>query len=151
MKLSQTSLAVMATVGLLSLAPSVRAEDPKTPTPPPAHRNAMQKQVDDQVKNLTDKLKLTAEQQPKVKAVFEARDKAMQGVMELSHEVRQVKMTLIHEEDVKKLKQILTADQFKQYEELGKKKGSGTLHKTEVKAPAETKAPAPVEEGAKKK
>jgi len=74
MKLSKMSLAVIAAAGLLSLASSVRAEDPApaTPTPPPARRGAGARMTPEaQLKDLTEKLKLTDEQQTKVKVVLE--------------------------------------------------------------------------------
>lgn len=143
MKLSRMSLAILAASSLLSLAPSVRAEDPAAPTPPPARRAGAGRMAPEaQLKDLTEKLTLTAEQQPKVKAVLEERAKAMQGARDLSPEERQAKMKTLREENTKKMKEILTADQFTKYEEIqktqrGPRNGGG--------------APAPAEGGAKKK
>ena len=142
------SLAVLAAAGLLSLASSVRAEDPApaTPTPPPVRRGGgMRMSAEEQLKNLTEKLKLTDAQQPKVKAVLEERTKAMQGARDLTPEERKTKMTALREENTKKMKESLTADQFKQYEELQKTMGPGARRN------ADSAAPAPGEGGAKKK
>ncbi len=125
MKLSRMSLAIMAAASLLSLAPTVRAEDPATPaapaTPPPARRPGGGRMTPEaQLKDLTEKLTLTAEQQPKVKAVLEERGKAMQEVRDLPQEDRQAKMKSMREDFTKKMKEILTADQFTKFEEIQK-------------------------------
>lgn len=145
MKLSRLSLAVLAASSLLSLAPSVRAEDPAPTTPPPPARRAGggRLSAEAQLKDLTEKLTLTAEQQPKVKAVLEERVKAMQGARDLTPEERQAKMKALREENTKKMKEILTADQFTKYEEI-QKTPRGPRN-------AGGGAPAPGEEGAKKK
>ncbi len=146
MKLSRLSLALLAASSLLSLAPSVRAEDPAAPTPPPAparRAGGGRMAPEAQLKDLTEKLTLTAEQQPKVKAILEERAKAMQGARDLTPEERQTKMKTLREENTKKMKEILTPEQFTKYEELqktqrGPRNGGGA-------------APAPAEGGAKKK
>ena len=139
------SLAILAASSLLSLAPSVRAEDPAAPTPPPAparRAGAGRMAPEAQLKDLTEKLTLTAEQQPKVKAVLEEQMKARTAARDLTPEERPAKAKAMREETTKKMKEILTADQFTKYEELmktqrGPRNGGG--------------APAPAEGGAKKK
>ena len=143
MKLSRLSLAVLATSSLWTLAPSVRAQDP-APTPPPARRaGGGRMSAEAQLKDLTEKLTLTAEQQPKVKTVLEERAKAMQDARALTPEERQTKMKAMREENTKKMKEILTADQFAKYEEIqktqrGPRNGGGA-------------APAPADGAAKSK
>ena len=141
------SLAVLAAAGLLSLASSVRAEDPApaTPTPPPVRRGGgMRMSAEEQLKNLTEKLKLTDAQQPKVKAVLEEQTKQRQALRDATPEERKTKGPALREETTKKMKEILTADQFKQYEELQKTMGSGARN-------AGGNAATPAEGGAKKK
>ena len=137
------SLALLAASSLLSLAPSVLAEDAAAPTAPPARRaGGARLSPEAQLKDLTEKLTLTAEQQPKVKAVLEERVKAMQGARDLTQEERQTKMKALREENTKKMKEILTADQFTKYEEL---------QKPGARRNADGAAPAPAAGGAKKK
>lgn len=143
MKLSRLSLAVLAASSLLSLAPSVRAEDPAAPTPPPARRaGGGRMSAEAQLKDLTEKLTLTAEQQPKVKAVLEEQIKARQAARDLTTaEERPAKMKAMREENTKKMKEILTADQFTKYEEIQKTQ----------RGPRSPGAAAPAEGAAKKK
>ena len=148
MKLSKMSLAVIAAVSLLALGSSVRAEDPApaAPTPPPARRGGgMRMSPGEQLKNLTEKLKLTDVQQPKVKAVLEEQTKQRQALRDATPEERKIKGPALREETTKKMKEILTVDQFKQYEEIQKTMGPGARRN------ADGAAPAPGEGGAKKK
>lgn len=144
------SLAVIAAAGLLSLAPSVRAQDtaptpaPAAPTtPPPARRGGARLSPEERVKMYTEKLKLTAEQQPKVKTLVEENVKAMR---DLPAEDRRAKGPAVNEEFAKKMKEVLTADQFKQFEEIQKQMRPGARRNAEGAAPA-----APADGAAKKK
>ena len=57
------SLAMLATAGLLSLSPSLRAEDAAAPATPPAKRaGGPRLSAEEQLKTLTEKLKLTPDQ-----------------------------------------------------------------------------------------
>ncbi len=85
--------------------------------------------VEQQMERYNTELKLTDEQKPKVKAVLEESNKKMREIFSDSSMDRsqmREKMQPIREEQNKKMKAILTADQFKKYEELqarGKKGG----------------------------
>ena len=120
MKLTKISLAIIASAGLLSLAPSINAQTstntPATNAPAP-RRAAGRMSVDDQLKTLTERLKLTDEQKPKVKAVLEEQNKSRLAGRDLTPEERRAKAKTLHDETMKKMKEILTADQFKKYEE----------------------------------
>lgn len=87
--------------------------------------------VDQRLDQLTTELKLTDAQKPKVKEALEATQKKMQelrGDTSLDQGQRREKMTKIMDEQKKKMKEILTPDQFKTWEESlparGKKKKS---------------------------
>lgn len=130
-------MAALAAAGLLSLVPAVQAEDP-APTPPPAARGAARMTPEAQLKNLTEKLALTAEQQPKVKALLEEGAKARQTARDLSPEERRTKVAALREETTKKMKAILTGDQFKKYEEILKtQQGPRGARNADGQAPAE--------------
>ncbi len=79
------------------------------------------------LERMTTQLNLTDEQKPKVKAVLEEFGKKYQGLADLPQEERRTKGREIRQEETKKLKEILTADQFRKYEEtargMGKKGG----------------------------
>jgi len=90
--------------------------------------------VDQRMERMTEELKLTDEQKPKVKAVLEDSDKQRKELFADSNaprEERREKMRAIMDKESKKLKEIFTADQFAKYEKMrdelrakgGKKKG----------------------------
>jgi len=84
--------------------------------------------VEQRMTRMTEELKLTDEQQPKVKAVLEASSKEMQGLRDLSREERRPKMQAIMDEEGKKLKDILTPDQYEKWQKMRdqmRKKGGG--------------------------
>src|SRR5580765_6689627 len=70
--------------------------------------------VEQRMERLDRELKLTDEQKPKVKAILEDQAKEMQG---LSREERMQKYPEMHKQMGEKLKPILTADQYKKWEE----------------------------------
>jgi len=77
--------------------------------------------VEQRMERMTEELKLTDEQKPKVKAVLEDSQKQRQelrGDSSLSQEDRRGKMQGIMDKENKKLKDILTADQFTKYEKI---------------------------------
>ena len=81
--------------------------------------------VDQRVEKMATDIKLTDDQKPKVKAVFEDTAKKMQDV---PREERQEKMPAIRDEQMKKLKAILTPEQLDKYQKMQqdmRKKGQG--------------------------
>jgi len=132
MKTLKTSLAALfAAVSLTAVTPATQAQE-TNPTPPPPRaggpRGAMS--VEDRLARLTETLKLTDEQKPKVKAVLEVQSKAMQEARGLSPEDRRAKMQTVREEMTKKMKEILTPDQFTKFEAMpqgprGRRGGQG--------------------------
>src|SRR5947199_10847817 len=106
MKTNKLSLiAALALGGLLACSSMASAQDAKEGKKggkrggPTAER---------QLEAMTERLKLTDEQKPKVKAVLEDRDKKMQ---EIPAEERREKGMAVRQATDKKLKEILTADQ----------------------------------------
>ncbi len=76
--------------------------------------------AEQRLERMTTQLNLTDEQKPKVKAGLEETSKKYQ---DLAPEDRRTKGREIRQEETKKLKEILTADQFKKYEEMGQGMG----------------------------
>lgn len=79
--------------------------------------------VDDQVKNLTDKLSLTDDQQAKVKAILEDSHSQMQKLMQddsMSREDKMAKGRSLREASNGKIRELLTDDQKKKFDDMQK-------------------------------
>ena len=103
----------MALGGLIAFSNMASAQDAKQGKRGPS--------VEERMTRMTEELKLTSEQQPKVKAALEDANKQRQelrGDSSLSREDRRAKMTTINEATSKKLKEILKPDQFEKYEKM---------------------------------
>ena len=77
--------------------------------------------VEQRMERLNEQLKLTDDQKPKVKTVLEESQKERQQLRSESSgapQERQKKMAAILEKENKKLKEILTADQYTKYEKM---------------------------------
>jgi Spy/CpxP family protein refolding chaperone len=77
--------------------------------------------VDDQLKMLSDRLKLTADQQAKIKPVLEDQRTQMQALMKddsLSQDDRRAKMRSVRDSTNSKIRDVLTDDQKKQFDEM---------------------------------
>jgi len=118
----------LALGGLLAVASAGMAQDQKAGQEGKKGRQ----NVEQRLNTMAEELKLTAEQKSKVKALLEDQAKkmeAMRGEMQnLSQEERRAKMQTNREEMNKKMKEILTADQYTKYEAQRaemRKKGEG--------------------------
>lgn len=103
----------MALGGLVALCNTATAQDKGGGKRGPS--------VEEQMTRMTEELKLTDDQKPKVKAALEDRSKQMQeirGDTSLSREDRRSKMTSIREATDKKIKDILKPDQREKYEKM---------------------------------
>lgn len=86
------------------------------------HRRGMPS-VDDQVKNLTEQLSLTDDQQGKVKAILQDTHDQMMKLMQddsVSREDKMAKGRSLHEAAVGKIRDILTDDQKKKFDDMQK-------------------------------
>jgi len=132
MKITRTSIALIAITGLLALSPSVRAQTGTSTNPPPTRRGRGMT-VDAQLARLETRLgetnKLTDAQKPKVKVVLEDRIKKLQELRgqrdSLSQEEMRAKMTAVTDETNKQMKEILTADQYKTWEQMSQRGRGG--------------------------
>jgi periplasmic protein CpxP/Spy len=123
MKFTKTSLVIMAVTGLLAFSSSSRAQTNTPPGGPGARQGngARGRNAEQQLAQYSEQLKLTDAQKPKVKAALEEQTKKLQelrGDTTMSQQDRRAKMQTIREDLDKKMKEILTADQYKKYEEL---------------------------------
>lgn len=129
--------ALLAVTGLLAFGPLAQAQEKKPDSPPAQERGARgnrqgQGQRQDQLKRMTDELKLTAEQQEKVKAALKEQTDKMAALRQdtaLSREDRQKKTQELRTALTAKLKTILTTEQFDKWEKLrpqqGQRRGQG--------------------------
>jgi Spy/CpxP family protein refolding chaperone len=103
------------------------AEQNPPPSPPPGGGDQPQGQrrgmpsVDDQVKMLSDRLNLTADQQTKIKPILEDQRTQAQALRKddsLSDDDRRTKMRTLRESTNSKIRDVLTDDQKKQFDEM---------------------------------
>ena len=87
--------------------------------------------VEQRMERLTEELKLTDEQKPKVKAVLEDSQKKREELRGVPREERQEKVRAIVANEDKKLKEILTADQYAKYEKARDEMRAGAKKKSE--------------------
>src|SRR3954463_400575 len=130
MKITKISLVTVLALGsLLLCSPAALAQDNKDGADKSGGDKGGKRgkgggpSVEQRMERMTTELKLTDEQKPKVKAVLEEQSKKMQGLQDLSQDERGTKMREIREDSNKKMKVILTADQYKQYEEMAQRRG----------------------------
>jgi Spy/CpxP family protein refolding chaperone len=87
------------------------------------HRRGMPS-VDDQLKNMTQTLNLTDDQQAKIKPILEDAHSQMQKIMQddstLSREDRMSKMRSLHETASSKVRDVLTDEQKKKFDDMQK-------------------------------
>jgi Spy/CpxP family protein refolding chaperone len=130
MKLTKTSIAVIAVTGLLALTSAVRAQTNASTNAAPPPKGGRGPSVEAQLDRIDKAVTLTDAQKPKVKAVLEDQSKQMQGLRDLAPEDRRAKAQALREEMNKKIKEILTPEQYAKYEAMppmgrGGKKGGG--------------------------
>jgi Spy/CpxP family protein refolding chaperone len=125
-------LAALAAGALIASAPALYAQTNTVPTTPGAGEGREgrggARTVDAQLARLTEQLTLTEEQKPKVKAVLEDQATKRAGLRDLAPEERRTKNQELREEMAKKMKEILTEEQYKKYEALprgGRGQGAG--------------------------
>jgi Spy/CpxP family protein refolding chaperone len=125
MKINKIGLvAALALGGLLAFSNLASAQDA-----PKGGKKGMPT-VQERLDKLTEALTLTDAQKPKVKAVLEEQSKQMQALRDVPQDERRTKGAAMREEYNKKMKEILTAEQYEKFEKLpppgrgGKKKNA---------------------------
>jgi periplasmic protein CpxP/Spy len=111
---------VLLALALVASAALAQQEPPKGAGDQPQGQRRGMPSVDDQLKNLTDKLSLTADQQTKIKPILEDQSQQMQALMKddsLSQDDRRAKGRSIRESTNTKIRDVLTDDQKKKYDE----------------------------------
>jgi Spy/CpxP family protein refolding chaperone len=121
-------IAAMALGGLVACSTLVIAQDS---TNAPDKKGGKRGMSPDQVmERFTEQLSLTDEQKPKVKAVLDDSTKKRRELFRdsaLDQQQKREKFQVVMEGQNKKMKEILTADQFKKYQDMNEKmkKGGG--------------------------
>ena len=105
-------VAVLALGGLLASCLVASAQEAKEGKERKKGGMTVQMRVD----QLDKQLKLTEDQKTKIKALYEADEKKMQEIRELSPEQRREKFRPMREETAKKMKEILTAEQYEKWQ-----------------------------------
>jgi Spy/CpxP family protein refolding chaperone len=114
-------IAALALGGLMVCSTLATAQDNNQSS---ARKGRKAPTIDQQMERLTTALTLTDEQKPKVKTVLEDQQKKMQELRnESDQETRRTKMQDLRKETEKKMKGILTEEQFKKYTEMAQRRG----------------------------
>jgi protein CpxP len=137
MKISKISIiTALALGGWLVSSTVLQAQDDKKQTPPaggksdavrPSGERPQRPQMspEQRLARISEQLSLTEDQKPKVKALLEEQSKSTAGFRDLSQEERRAKMQAAREEMTKKMKEILTEEQFQKWETMRQGRGPG--------------------------
>ena len=125
-------IAAMALGGLVACSTLATAQD----APKDAQKQGGKGRftVEQQMERLTTQLSLTDEQKPKVEAVLKESSKKRQEIFSdssIDRSQMREKMQPIMEEQNKKLKAILTEDQYKKYQDMQQKAKKGGKKKAD--------------------
>jgi Spy/CpxP family protein refolding chaperone len=127
MKMHKFGFAAALMAGaLMTLTPTLRAEDAK-PAAPEAGPRAGQRgeMAKERLAKLAEQLDLTAEQKTKVAAAMKEQAETLRGVREATPEERREKMQAARKAMDGKLKEILTAGQYAKWEKARAQRGAG--------------------------
>lgn len=113
-------MAALAAGALIALSPIVRAEDkPARPEGRPAAGQRAE-MARERIAKMAEALQLTEAQKTKVEAAMKAQAETMRGLKDATPEERKEKMKAGREEMQKKMKEILTPEQYTKWEKLRK-------------------------------
>jgi len=121
MKMHKVSLLAVVTAGaLFAFTPTIQAQDGnKAERPATGQRNGPRREaVKERLTKISEELKLTDEQKPKVEAAMKEQIESMRGVRNATPEERREKAQAARKAFDGKMKGILTADQYAKWEKL---------------------------------
>jgi Spy/CpxP family protein refolding chaperone len=138
MKLTKLSLLGGLALGVcLALAGTTFAQDQKEGGQKEGGKKRFPT-AQEQLDRLTTELSLTDDQKPKVKAAIDEQRESMKGIRDLPQDERQEKFRTAHEAFSKKMKDILTPDQYEKFQKMpmnrGKKGGGEKKKKSDDNA-----------------
>lgn len=119
---------ILALGGLLAIAPALTAQDkpkgdkPAKPEGAPAaageRRPGGPEAIKERVEKISEELKLSADQKTKVEAALKAQGEKMREMRDLAPEERREKAQGLREETQKKMKEILTPEQYEKWSKM---------------------------------
>src|SRR6185437_6011802 len=127
MKINKTIMAVIAAAGVLTVCPTVHAQDATTNTPP-AQTTPRPRRGGPTLESIDKAVTLTDDQKPKVKSALEDLNKEMEDARNADQDDRRTKMQTAREDFNKKMKDILTPDQYTKFQAMprgGRRGGAG--------------------------
>jgi len=117
MKASKISLIAALIAGvMLAYTPALRAQDSKEGKKEGRGKDRWAAASKERVDRMAQELSLNDEQKKKVEALFKEQGDKMRGMRDLTQEERQAKGKTMREEMTKKMKEILTPEQFAKWE-----------------------------------
>ena len=116
MKINKVSMAMIAAASLLAVSPAVYAQTNNAGGGAAAPGRGPRMSTDQRLEALTKELTLTDAQKPKVKEALEAQATAMQEARNADAAERGNKARAAREEFSKKMKEILTPEQYTKFE-----------------------------------
>ena len=131
-------VAALALGGLLACSMMANAQNTNATKEGKGGKRGAPPSIDQQMDHWTKALTLTDAQKPQVKAVLEGTMKQRQELRNVPQDERREKGQALRDEETKKMKAILTPEQFKKYEEMNQhrgKKGPGPSGEKDAPAP----------------
>jgi len=140
MKISKVSLiAVLVAATVLAYSPALRAQEKERKRDRPA-AGQRQQMMKERLDKMSQDLKLNEEQKKKVEALMKAQGEKMRGLRDVTPEERREKANTMREEMDKKMKEILTTEQYQKWQKMrregrgaggfgGQRKGGGKKSK----------------------
>ena len=125
-------IAALAVGGLLACSTLLTAQDASSAPEKKGGKRGMS--AEQMMERYTEQLSLTDEQKPKVKVVLEDSTKKRRELFRdsaLDQQQKREKFQGVMEAQNKKMKEILTADQYKKYQEMNEKMKKGGKKKAE--------------------
>lgn len=117
MKISKISMAIIGAAAVLALCPAVHAQDTTT-NKPAGEAQAPRRGGMVTVESIDKAVTLTDDQKPKVKSAVEDLNKAVADARNADQSERRTKMTAARNDFNKKMKEILTPDQYTKFEAM---------------------------------
>lgn len=117
MKISKISMAIIGAAAVLALGPAVHAQDTTT-NKPAGEAQAPRRGGMVTVESIDKAVTLTDDQKPKVKSAVEDLNKAVADARNADQSERRTKMTAARNDFNKKMKEILTPDQYTKFEAM---------------------------------
>jgi Spy/CpxP family protein refolding chaperone len=119
MKMNRISLVIILAVGgLLAFNPVLRAAEEKEAKKSEGRKEGRGAVMQERMDKMTTELKLTDEQKQKVQAAWKERAEKMRGLRDATPEERREKGKAAMDEYDKKMKEILTSEQYEKWSKM---------------------------------